>query len=96
MVNIFHFEDIKGNLDQIVLFISTSLEHLGSCYLLLIAKSDAILARSIPYSGVPGARLLALMREGTLIYSGLAGTLSVDDNRPIVDDTVSPNDNYGS
>lgn len=56
-----------------------------------VARSDAILSRSIPYNGVPGASLLALTREGTIIYSGLAGTLGMNDNRPINDDTVSPN-----
>ncbi|KZP21063.1 beta-lactamase/transpeptidase-like protein [Athelia psychrophila] len=53
-----------------------------------VARSDAILSRSIPYNGVPGVSLLALTREGTIIYSGLAGTLGMDDNRPINEDTV--------
>lgn len=55
------------------------------------ARSDAILSRSIPHNGVPGASLLALTREGTVVYSGLAGTLGMDDKRPINDGTVSLN-----
>lgn len=52
-------------------------------------KSDEILAKSIPNNGVPGARFLAIGRDGNTIYSGLAGTIGMDDTRPMTNDTVS-------
>jgi len=51
-------------------------------------QSDRHIQDSFPKSRVPGAKFLALNRDGSTIYSGCAGTISQGSEQPITDDTV--------
>ena len=51
-------------------------------------KLDTLLKSSIPSNGVPGAVVLALSRDGSTIYEGVAGTRGMEDSKEMTSDTV--------
>jgi hypothetical protein len=61
-----------------------------SCSSGTIEKVNHVVENALPQSGIPGARVLAVARDGSTIFSATSGvrTLGVED-QPVTDNTVS-------